>query len=270
MNASCALHPGVPAAGTCPRCGNFYCAQCGLDPVTGVCPTCTQRSGEVLPLPWEEREKLGTVKALLEQVKLGVLKPGSYVARIRPDRPWQEAFFFGWFISTLTALLSVPYTAFNFWSSSQQLKDAFGKVGGSAGDTLGPVVKLYEWLGTHPLGAAMAVSIYAIVMFPPMFFLNAGAQHVGLGFLGVERQPFAATLRANAYAHVVNLLTAIPVVGGFAGFYALVLQVWALRDVHKTTTGKAIVAALWLSLTLGCCVGVGAVAFVVAAVSRIK
>ncbi|MFP2959566.1 hypothetical protein ACLEPN_17420 [Myxococcus sp. 1LA] len=43
--ASCPLHPGFEAVGTCSRCGNFMCRTCGEGGSQAWCPTCRQREG---------------------------------------------------------------------------------------------------------------------------------------------------------------------------------------------------------------------------------
>lgn len=256
MNASCAIHSDTPATGTCPRCGNFVCGRCELDDAK-QCPACVKLVGATnrVVLPWERRAELGVIQAFFAQAKLAVLKPGEYVSGITPDGSWRDAFFFGWLVSAFVGVVTIPYNAFNFWSQGAQMKQSLAPLGN--GDTIRSILSLYEWLGAHAFVGALALGVYTVVIYPPMFFLNSGAQHLGLSFAGVtDRKPFAATMRASAYGHAVNVLLAIPVIGGIAGIYSLVLQVWALRSVHNTTTLKAVIASLWLSLVLGCCGGV--------------
>ncbi|NOJ92258.1 hypothetical protein D7W82_09585 [Corallococcus sp. CA049B] len=50
MGASCALHPGQEATGTCARCGNFTCDTCSQGGASPRCPTCRERSGATFPL----------------------------------------------------------------------------------------------------------------------------------------------------------------------------------------------------------------------------
>ncbi|RKH00393.1 hypothetical protein [Corallococcus carmarthensis] len=50
MGASCALHPGREATGTCERCGNFTCDTCSDSGTSPRCPTCRERFGATFPL----------------------------------------------------------------------------------------------------------------------------------------------------------------------------------------------------------------------------
>lgn len=43
--ASCPLHPGFEAVGTCSRCGNFMCRTCSEGGSQAWCPACRQREG---------------------------------------------------------------------------------------------------------------------------------------------------------------------------------------------------------------------------------
>ena len=269
MSATCAIHTDTAATGVCPRCGNFVCGQCVLDAARN-CPACVKLIGasSAIELPWEQREQLGLVKAFWEQTKLGITQPGQLAASIRPDRPWQEAFFYGWLLSSLAGLLSIPYNTFTFWSQGAQMKETFGKM-----DSSGPLKVMgdfYSLLGDHPLLTAVALSAAGSVILVPYVLVYAAMQHVGLVIAGVNpRQPFAATLRTHTYGLSPNLLTAIPVVGGLAGLYTLVVQVWTLREVHKTTTVKAIVASLWFTVVLICCAIFAAVAVAVQVFSKL-
>ncbi|AEI63300.1 hypothetical protein [Corallococcus macrosporus] len=62
--ASCPLHPGFEAVGTCARCGNFMCRTCSQGGSQAWCPTCRQRegAGQAFPL---NRENWG-ISGLLD------------------------------------------------------------------------------------------------------------------------------------------------------------------------------------------------------------
>lgn len=49
--AVCATHPLVPASATCPRCGNFMCAECSTRGGESQCPACRALSAES-PFPF--------------------------------------------------------------------------------------------------------------------------------------------------------------------------------------------------------------------------
>ncbi|MDP1827850.1 MAG: B-box zinc finger protein [Archangium sp.] len=269
MSAACAVHPGEPATGTCPRCGNFICRRCEFD-AAGNCSACATRLGPgAIAMPWEQREQLGWARAFLEQTKLGLRSPRLYVSAIRPEARWQDAFSYGWLMAGLVALLTIPYNTFNFWQQGQQMKQSLAPLGNSAPVLI--ISDLYAWLGSYPLFGAAALSAFSVLAFPVMFLFTTGAQHLGLMVTGVAaRKPINATMLAVGYSQAVAVLMAIPVVGGFASFYLLVVQIWALREVHRATTLQAAVATLWPTVLVGCCGAFAAIAFVVKLLSGLR
>ncbi len=53
---------------------------------------------------------------------------------------------------------------------------------------------------------------------------------------------YEATLRVAAYANIVNLIGWIPIVSILGSLYGLFLTYLGIKEVHKLTTGKAIIA----------------------------
>ncbi|MDQ4105919.1 MAG: YIP1 family protein [Actinomycetota bacterium] len=75
-------------------------------------------------------------------------------------------------------------------------------------------------------------------------------------FNGRENAGFDATLRVYAYTAAVDLLAWIPVVGYAASLYGFFLAFLGIREVHSTTTGRALGVVLvplvfWLVLIFG-------------------
>ena len=85
--------------------------------------------------------------------------------------------------------------------------------------------------------------------------------------VGSENSGFRATFRVLAYAAVVNLVSWIPIVGLLVGLYGLYLQIVGLREVHETTTGRAIlvlVVFLGIAILIGIVVGIMVAAILIA------
>ncbi len=53
---------------------------------------------------------------------------------------------------------------------------------------------------------------------------------------------YEATLRVVAYSNVVNIIGWIPIVSILGSIYGLVLTVLGMREIHKLTTAKAVIA----------------------------
>lgn len=264
-NPTCVLHPTEYAGATCPRCGNFTCATCNPDGRT-ACPTCQQVTGEALrgKTPWERREELGLVAAFWQQVKLTSFEPTKFWATVDRNGSASDGFWFAWLVTTIAAIGSAPYNAFNFWLQAKQFEDISNQLGSAGGDLRG-FFDIFSWFGNHPMLASVAITAWTIVVFPLGFFVNVGLIHLGCIIAGMRNHPITVTARAIAYAHAPNLALVVPVVGSFAAIYTLVLQVWGLREMQQGTTGRAIVAVLWFTIALMCfamCAGMLAVTMI--------
>lgn len=115
-------------------------------------------------------------------------------------------------------------------------------------------LSLFMWFGEHPLLAAGILCAWGVVMYPITFFVHVGMVHLGCLLAGMRNHPINVTVRAVAYASAPNLGLVIPVVGGFASIYTLVLQIWGLRELQQGTTGRAIFATFWFTIVI-CCFG---------------
>jgi hypothetical protein len=76
-------------------------------------------------------------------------------------------------------------------------------------------------------------------------FIGAGIYHLLVLLLAKPSNAgFEATFRVVAYASVIQLVSWIPIVGIVAGLYGIVLSVFGIREVHNTTTGRAVAVVL--------------------------
>jgi hypothetical protein len=77
-------------------------------------------------------------------------------------------------------------------------------------------------------------------------FVVAGIGHLLVRLVvGATNAGFAATFRVAAYTSVTSLVTWIPLIGGLLGLYGIYLAVVGIREMHRTTTGKAVVVVLF-------------------------
>ena len=81
--------------------------------------------------------------------------------------------------------------------------------------------------------------------------------------VGARNSGFGATFRVASYTQVTNLVNWIPIVGPLLALYGVYLSVVGIREVHGTTTGKAVlvilipfVVALLVALVVVLAVGV--------------
>jgi hypothetical protein len=95
---------------------------------------------------------------------------------------------------------------------------------------------LGEFIGSvvfAPIGGAIGV------------FVVAGIAHLLVRLVvGATNAGFGATFRVAAYTSVTSLVSWIPFVGGLLALYGIYLSVVGIREMHNTTTGKALVVVV--------------------------
>ena len=88
------------------------------------------------------------------------------------------------------------------------------------------------------------------VIFAPIggvigVFVVAGiAQLVVRLVVGATNSGFGATFRVASYTGVTSLVSWIPIIGGLLSLYGIYLAVVGIREMHGTTTGKALLVVL--------------------------
>jgi hypothetical protein len=90
-----------------------------------------------------------------------------------------------------------------------------------------------------PIAGAVVVFLAALVMHL-LVALVAGSRHSGFG----------ATFRIVAYSSVTALVGWIPFIGWIASFYRLYLATVGIREMHSTTTGRALLVVLLLAILI--------------------
>ena len=94
-----------------------------------------------------------------------------------------------------------------------------------------------EFIGSvifAPIGGAISV------------FVIAGIAHLLVMLIvGATNSGFGATFRVASYASVTSLVSWIPIIGGLLGLYGIYLAVVGIREMHQTTTGKAVIVVLF-------------------------
>ncbi len=107
-----------------------------------------------------------------------------------------------------------------------------------------------------------SVIFIVMIVFSPLLvvigvFIWSGILHLCLMIVGGAKQGFEATFRSVAYGcYSPMLLGVIPFCGGMVGaVWGIVLQIIGLKETHKISTGKAVLA-FFLPLVFCCVCGV--------------
>jgi hypothetical protein len=76
-------------------------------------------------------------------------------------------------------------------------------------------------------------------------FVVAGIAHLLVRLVvGATNAGFRATFRVAAYTSVTSLVSWIPFIGELLALYGIYLAVVGIREMHSTTTGKALIIVL--------------------------
>lgn len=215
-------YPGPPA----PPAYNPY-AYGGAPPPSGG-------AGGGGAFPWEERDRLGFVPALVETIKLVVTQPADAFSRLQPNGDLTSPLLFGLIMSWPAAIVAMMW---------QMLLG--GMMGGLSGDMAG--------FGALQMGLML---VFYPVLYLIFIFVGAGIYHLCLMVLkGLEGSPFGfeGTLKAVCYGSIGSLAQVVPFLGGLVALVVnVILMVFGFRSVHRTSTQTAVLAVL-LPIII-CCV----------------
>ena len=167
------------------------------------------------------------VRSFTRTVRAVLLEPVGFFRRLPPRGSALDPVLFALvcsLISSVLGSLAAPYDplvrdAASFESS---VEDFGGEMGLAVGMLLLFVVltPLFILLGLY-----IAAAVYHILVWI---------------FVRPTDTDFEATLRVVTYTSAVELLTWIPVVGLLASLYGLYLAFVGIREMHETTTGRAL------------------------------
>jgi len=184
--------------------------------------------------PWEDYERLGFIEGLRLTLKQSLFSPQAFFSRIPRYGGLLVPLLYGMLIETVGT-----YGGY-LWSF------AFGNPLFSQGK----------------LSGFTAIVMGGLVPLLVFFSLVAGALilHVCILLVGAAKQDFEATFRIACYTSGPDILNVIPVVGTWiAAFWRIYLTVVAVREVHETSTAKAVLAVL-LPVIVCCGILLGGVA----------
>jgi hypothetical protein len=233
----------------CEHCGKEYdpagdsqnqCPFCGQIPGMSAVPTGADNYGSEDgaargECSWERRKSWLDLQAMFEMIRIILLDPVSTFKRMKLSGDLNSPLLFVLILGTVGAIAGL------FWSIFVQ---GF------------PLMPARHGAGRFALSIGMKV---AMAIFSPLLvligtFISAGIMHVCLMIVGGQKHGFEATFRVMAYAAgATALFQLVPFCGGIiSGIWAIVIQVIGAREMHETTTGKALTAVL---LPIICCCG---------------
>jgi hypothetical protein len=211
----------------------------GILPISGL-------AGERTGPAWEQRETLGTWKALVETVKGVLSQPAQTFANMRqsggiggPLIFWLLTGGVGMIVSQLSGVLMQ------------------GAIMSGAAASGNAAARQQVWASMGLTGATgLVFAVLSPLIGLVSLFIMSGLVHLALMMLKGANQPFETTFRTLAYAYGgTGVISLIPMCGAsVAGIWGLIALCIGLGPAHGTTTGKGVAATL---LPIGvCCLAV--------------
>jgi hypothetical protein len=164
------------------------------------------------------------VGSFVDVVRRVVLQPSAFFARLPRQGSLLSPLVFALVCTEISVLLVGLLTFLDVPGGITWLFGARGNQGFLA--FLGGLV-------IAPIAAAVGVFLTALVTHL-LVILVVGSGHSGFG----------ATFRIVAYSSVTSLVSWIPFVGWLFSLYRLYLATVGIREMHATTTGKALLIVL--------------------------
>jgi hypothetical protein len=151
------------------------------------------------------------------------------------------------FISTVRSVVTAPVEFFRGILRQGDLVNPliFGIICYEIFTILGGLLRLVGIGADLGFGGFIASLILTPIFAALGLFVGAGILYLLVRLIvGSRNAGFEGTFRVSAYSSVTLLASWIPVVGWVASLYGLYLAVVGIREVHNTTTGKAILVVL--------------------------
>ena len=222
----------------------MICKECGRDfeYVEGLlyCPGCGSKiEVEQYDCAWERRDKYGFADALYLTWKQSIFDPANFFKRVPPEGGISSAFLYAMIIGMIGVCFNIfwefifRFAGIRSWIRNEQF-EYFEK----------------SWF-------LLLMLVISPILITLALFVGAGIYHMLLWILRGANRGYEATFKALSYSYGPNIFIVIPFCGGLiAGLWSIVLMVIGLRELHKTTTAKALIAVL---LPFIICCGLGVV-----------
>lgn len=210
-------------AQSCPHCGYAFTApppHAGTpgEPATTPSPDAC---------PWENKS-LPLMQRFIDTVKAVATQPVDFFKNLRPETgDWIQPFLYALICGYIGAIARAIYSTLFSFGMNAFLPSSLRGMGFFSGTSL--IAALF----ITPFAVALGLLIGTLVL------------HLLLSLFGGASQKVEATYRTLAYAYTYSLAGVIPFLGGLIQFFwAIFLLIVGLREVHRTTTGKAAMAVL--------------------------
>ncbi len=219
------------------------CPQCGFEqPESNDCVKCGIIISKFMQYQEMARSIEGQVHEISSEEKISPWESGRgfFLAYTRTPK---EALF------SPTRFLKKVSAGEGYWSPL-----IYGIISGIIGFGVSLV---YQWFlfsafippqihALIPYNLILTLSLIGIpLMVISSIFIGSAITHLCLMIVGGNKSGYQSTFRAISYSYCAHLFDIVPFIGSFVGsVYMIILIIFGVREGHRITTGKAVLAVL--------------------------
>lgn len=208
---------------TCPRCGQRFdfaktaSAQAAREGANGF---------DGCGAAWEKRSQLGFWAGIAQTLKAVLFTPAGFFRHLPSRAGLREPLAFGLLAGTIGSM-------FGFFWQILMVAGGMAFFGQS-------------FLGRITVGLIFFILLLVIpLLVAAGLFVTSGIAHICLRLVGAGKSGFEATFRVMAYSQAAQTWGLIPFFGGWIGWiWRLVIQLIGLREIHRISYPRLILAAL--------------------------
>ena len=193
--------------------------------------------------PWERREVIGFVAALVETTQGVLLRPTEFFEQMPVTGGVGGPLLYAVILAYLGLVAATLYNL------------VFRSIVGSTFGAFQGRMAEFERFGHYLEGGVGAVAqlVTGPVWIVIGVFVFAGVLHLLLMLVGAAPRDFEGTFRVVAYSQAVSVMGLVPFCGSFIAFvWWVVVVTQGFRVVHRASTAQALMAVL-LPVVLCCC-----------------
>jgi hypothetical protein len=241
----------------CPHCGAPYEEPLGQPP-TGATPdqggisagpqAIITGPGDFY-IPWEDKGKLGFLGSLYETWKQSCFDPSRFFRKMPIGGGILNPLLYGLILSFVGYVFQMVYMQLfgQLLDFSQWMPSMYRSLDSELMD-------FRHWMQSY-------YTFFSLFLFPFIvtagFFIWSGIVHLILTIFNWKKHDFESTFRLVVYSEGPTFFRIIPFIGDLTAIiWQLVLVIIGIKEVHKTSTGQALlVVFLPLILFCLCCCG---------------
>ncbi len=176
--------------------------------------------------PWENRSELGLWKSIFQTIKEVLFTPDAFFSGMIFRGGFREPLAFGLLVGSLGGMVG-----------------AFWQVLLMSGGLLFMDESLFGQVSLHIYFLSTMAFVPIIVIFA--IFISSLVLHVLLAIVRGANNGYEATFRVISYSQAVQVWGFIPFIGTWISWiWQLIVQVIGLREIHKTSYARVMIAFL--------------------------